>query len=443
MHKLRVNEKLTLVLGLDWKQHDPLEGKLRQQIGQWKEEGYKFAAQYAHPGGQVSGLYRPASDQVKFDKTCMAGAAVVATHPRLADQTVIVLIEFKEPGKEGARKVIFVGLRDGKVLVDIIANPEDVPDLRNKFRTAHAAGKEVVTYGDMSGDQRVDNDFSLSELTPAKGGGKACPVTELRSSYSAVFVLSGVALAIAAGSAYYAYQVQLDNAAEMKRRMAMKEQTPQALYTKEIARWSARTVNFVSPSVEFLREKMGRFQVARAGFILVKVECFNEQCTSTWKREFGTLEGFRAAAPPEWTVIIATDQEHINVALDFKLPSANIDRAIWPKDLGALRDKLYNHWQFLHPVGWRASLGDLKQLAIPVGFTDEQRRAISSFPNAPRGIEVDIKDQKLMFSVPEKSAPLRVENFAEQVELTESLVVKYDGKQFSFTLKGIIYVSTI
>lgn len=443
MHKLRVNEKLTLVLGLDWKQHDPLEGKLRQQISQWKEEGYKFAGQYAHPGGQVFGLYRPASGQVKFDKTCLSGAAAAATHPMLANQTAVVMIEFKEPGKDGAQKVIFVGLRDGKVLMDLIVNPEDVPDLRNKFRTEHAAGKEVVTYGQLLGDQRVDNDFPLTELYPGTGRGKPCQIGELRASNSAALVIAGAAIAVAAAGGYFYYQAQLESAAELKRRMIQKENTPQALYTKEIARWSARSVNFVSPSVEFLREKMGRFQVARGGFILEKVECLNEQCTSTWKRDVGTLEEFRAAAPPEWSVITATDQERINVALDFKLPSAKIERETWPKDIGALRDKLYNHWQYLHPVGWRATLGDLKQLAIPAGFTDEQRRAISSFPNSPRGLEVDIKDQKLMFSVPEKSAPLRAENFAEQAELTEALVVKYDGKQFSFTLKGVIYVSTI
>lgn len=439
MQKVSISPKLTLVFGLDWVQHDPLGRSLHKQIGLWKEEGYKYAAHYSDPGGQVFGLYRPMNDQVRFDKTCISGAAILATHPQLVDKTAIVLIEFREP--DGENKVIFVGLRDSKVLMDFVITPDQIQEQRNVFRSLHAAGKDVETFGELSGGQRVDHVFTLDQLTPVKGGGKACPVAPLRSSHLTSIIWGSVALVLIGTTGYFVWQYQLDSAADLKRRMALKEQTPQVLYANEIARWAVRPINLVSPSVEFLHAQLRSWKFAKAGWILTSVSCLGEQCTSRWHRDVGTLDEFRAAAPLEWKLISASGQDDLDVVMEFKLPIAHMDRTLWPK-FSAVKDKLVSHWQYLHAVGWRAELGEVKQLAIPVSFTTEQRNAVANFENAPRGVEVKAEAQSWAFAAPDPKGPLQAHNFAEQVELTEPIVVKYDGKSLSFSFKGIIYVSS-
>ena len=440
MQKIPVSSKLTLVFGLDWAQHDPLTVNLRQQVKQWKNDGFTFAAQYKHDRGLVFGRTKDSASQLQLDKTCISGAAVIATNPSLAGKTALVLIGFEAP--DGSTKVIFVGLRTGVVKIDLVIDPSQVGDQINEFRKLLSGDKSFRTYGEISGNERVDERFAFSQLTPAKGAGKARPITVLRTprAFKTFWVLGLIG---ALGScAYFVIQYNENAAAEMKQRLAMQENAPPVLYEKEIKRWLARPVAFVSPSLEFLRDKLSpkSFDVVRAGWILESITCANDQCSSLWRRDVGTLEDFKAAAPPEWAIVPA-GQEKLSAVLDFKLPTQKIDPSAWPKPV-ALRDKLFTHWQYLSDTGWKATLDVVKQLAIPAHWTKEQQMAVANFPKAPHGIAIEVVNQSWWLAQRDRDAPLNPENFAEQVELTEPLVVTYDGKEFSFSFKGLIYVST-
>lgn len=447
MQKISINPKLTLVFGLKWYQHDEIDGKSpHRQIGAWRDEGYRYAATYPHIGGKVFGLYKPpAIAQPKFDKTCVSGAAVIATHPELAGQTGIVLIQFEEEVENDQppkTSVIFVGLRAGVVVMDYIIDPHEILDYRNNFLQQYLASEEEPrTWGDLSGSNRVDNPFELAQCTPSKAGGKACPVVELRSSR--VFVVVGIlaAVAVLAGVGFIVWQINQSNAEEMKRRLAASENTPPVLYAREIKRWEAREVNFVAPSIAYMRDELRaeKFPIHVGGFALVKVSCFGEQCSAQWKRETGNLDEFRARAPESWKVVNALSQDLIDTVIDLKLPKGKIDRAGWPK-YAALKDQLTSHWQLIYSAGWRATLGAKNQLAIPGNFTPEQKRAIVNYEGAPHGVDVEIVSQQWWFVDKDINAPLQAEHLGEQVELTEPIVVSYDGKIITFSLKGVMYV---
>lgn len=460
MQKIRISSKLTLVFGLTWRQHDRWEQKLSRQISLWREEGYRFSADYEHHGGRVYGMFMPSDAKARseFDDSCISGAALIATHPKFQNQTAIVLIEYPSLDRQGGSEVdgedanqdfeasesmvIFVGLRDGVVVMDHVVNKSEILELRNAFRRDHCTSPpiEFETYGEVSGDQRVDHAFLRGELTPSKSGGKACYIKELRSSKAGLLIAGLAVLALAVGGGYIAWQMHQEAlVAEMKRK-AMQENTPQVMYAREIERWSAREINLVGPSVEFLRKELLGFDTIRAGWVLVEVSCLGPQCSSRWRRESGTLKEFRDVAPTQWVIVTPNGQEYIDVALDFKLPTAKIDRTLWPK-FTDIRDKLFSHWQFLQPTGWTATLGAIKQLAIPAHFTTEQIRAVANYPNAPMGLPVALSKQSWWLVDPDPNMPLRSEMFSDQTELTEPLVVEYDGKNITFSLTGVIYVS--
>lgn len=441
MQKIRVSPKLTLVFGLMWAQHDELEhSNLHQQIGVWRDEGYRYAAVYSHEAGRVFGLYKSAAGQKPFDKTCISGAAVIATHRELLGKTGVVLIQFEE-AEASKTSVIFVGLRNGVVVMDFVAEISELTELRNSFnRNYLPPGQAAETWGVLASGEQLNHVFTLAQLTPSKVGGKSCPVQELQSSRILLIAAIGSGLAVLTAVVYLVLQFNDQAASEAKRRLTNSENTPQVLYAKELQRWMARPINLAAPSLEAMRTALLKFPVLHAGSVLESVSCFGEQCSASWKVVDGTLEEFRAAAPASWQSISATAQNTIVVVLDFKLPTAKIDRESWPK-FPALRDKLISHWQALHSTGWRIAMGTVRQLAVPKTFSPEQARLVSNTPGAPYGVDFEVTAMPWWFADPDSNAPLSVKHFSEQVELTDPIVMKYDRKEILFSMKGTIYVS--
>lgn len=438
MQTIKISKKQTLAFGLTWLQHDELEYSKHAQIQRWLQEGYFYAANYKHDGGRVYGLHKAEGKNApKGD--CISGAAVIATHPELVGKTGFVLIEFEDQTDKGPA-VIFVALHSGVVKMDLIIQYQEIPEYRNKFlRQFLAPGEQPDTWGDLNQQHTVDHVFRLEDLVPGPKGGKARPLAPLRSARMwVVFGTVGVVCALV-GIGYAGWQYNNERTAALKRRLEQERNTPAVLYADSIARWEARNVVLLAPSLAVLRKELVSFQPIRAGYVLVSITCSSAACSSLWDRQDGTLEAFRAAAPASFVAISPLGQDKIDVTLDLTLPTAKIDRASWPKTL-ELRDKLITQWNSLVSAGWVAEFGTIERMAVPPNFTKEQLAAIANYPNPPQGVSISVRNAAWWFTNDDPLSPVAVSRMGEQVELVEPIEIKYDGKEFSFSFKGMAYV---
>jgi hypothetical protein len=435
---IRISKKLTAAFGLTWHQHDELEYSKHTQIQRWLQEGYTHGASYKHDGGRVYGLHKANGKEIP-NSDCISGAATIATHPAIAGKTGFVLIEFRVQ-EDQAPAVIFVALRAGVVMMDLIIQYSEIPEYRNRFHRAFlTTGDEAPTWGDLSAPHTVDFDFGLEDLIPGPKAGSAHPLSQLRSARMWV-ILGSISVVIALlGMGYAAWQYNIERTAELKRRLEKERNTPAVIYGESIARWEKRPVIFLAPSLAYLHKELASFQPIRAGFQLLTISCDPTACTSIWDRQEGTLEAFRATAPANFLSVTPIGQERLEVALDLKLPVAKIDRATWPKTL-ELRDRLITQWQSLQSAGWAAAFGNIERMAVPPAFTKEQLAAIAAYPNPPLGVSIAVTNAPWWFTNDDPLSPVALNRIGEQVELVDPIEVKYDGKEFIFSFKGMAYV---
>lgn len=427
------------MFGLTWHQHDELEYSTKHaQIQRWQQDGFTHGASYKHNGGRVYGLHK-ANGKDAPKSGYISGAATIATHPSLAGKTGFVLIEFTV-SKDEPPAVIFVGLRSGVVMMDIIIQYSEIPEYRNRFyRNFLTAGEEAPTWGDLNEQHRVDHHFGLDDLVPGPKAGKAHALKLLRSARMwVVFGTVGVVIALF-GIGYALWQYNIERTEAIKRRIEQERNTPAVLYGDSIARWEKRQVVFLAPSLVYLNKELAGFQPIRAGFQLLSISCTPAACTSTWDRKEGTLEAFRAAAPASFLSVAPVGQQQIEVVLDLKLPLSKIDRPSWPNTT-ELRDRLITQWQALEPTGWVATFGGIERLAVPPNFTPDQLAAIANYPNPPRGVSITAANMAWWFTNSDPLSPVAQPNIGEQVEVLDPIVVKYDGTEFSFSFKGMAYV---
>lgn len=436
MQAIRISPKHTLAFELHWEQHDELGRSEHAQIAKWRSDGYTLAGSYSHPNGRVYGLLK--TPETPLAKGTLSGAAVIATNPELRGKTGLVLIEVTT-GSE--THVICVGLRAGVVILDRLVPVEGVGDVRNYFLSQHLHGDTLQTWGDVHSVAAVDHAFSADNLTPARKGGKAVAIADLRSARWPAVIGGLAGVAVLGGMAYLWLQMDNEHAARMAALRLQAQQTPGALYSQSLEAWRTRPVYPAASAIEAVRVRFASFPTLHAGWLLNKVQCAPKACAVSWSRQGGTLSEFRAAAPTEWQNINPVDQDQIGMTVAIDLPLGKHNQAAWPK-VDEYRDGVVALWQFLSPGGWKASLGSVQQVGIPDTFNAEQRRGVSNFAGAPLAYMVTVKDQALWYAAPDSKSPVSVENLGQYVELTDppSVELTFNSKEILFSFLGTAYV---
>ncbi len=440
METLPISKGLTLSFGLSWEQHDPYSGSEHNQIMRWKTDGYAHAARYKHLGGRVYGLLR-ATPTAMPDKGLIAGAGVIATHPKLQGKTGLVLLPIEDAAR--GKLVICVGLRVGVVVLDRLVLPDQVSDVRNDFLKDHTPGDTLETWGDTSTSQ-ITHAFTFDDLTPARRtGGQAVALETLSSSRWPLIAGGAVTAMIVLAGGLELWLTLAEEGAKRRAMLELSSKTPVAMYTAEIAKWLARPISPVPESLELAWNSFKDFPTDHAGWTLERITCAptpSVACAVQWHRREGTLAEFRQLAPPDWHSIIPVGQDGIAMSIDLALPEGKLDLSGWPP-VNTYRDSLLSHWQFLAPGGWQATVGAPAQQAVPVSFNADQLQGIATMPDAPLGMVVTVKEMAWDFAEPtDPDSPVSRARLGRAMELTSPLEIVFNGKTVTFSFTGTAYV---
>lgn len=433
MKTLRLSEKVSLGFGLAWEGHDPIERSLHEQIQRWRTKGYALACRYSRLDGSIYGL--TSGEGLPKDKTrVLGGAGLIATSKKLVGKTALVIIEIEVGDHPLA---IVVGLKNGIVVLDQLAETDDVTDLRNQFVSLLPASTSFETWGSVSTLPPVDHAFGFEEI----GTARQLEIKPLRSTKILLIAGAGAGALVVMGLALFGWNsIQEQQKADLALREAMSRKTPEVLYQESIARLLAAPIVRLGDAMTTVHEKFRDFPVFFAGWTLDSVECAGSTCTVTWQRTAGTFNEFKQIAPKEWEGITPASQDKLTHTVAIQFPENRLPpQKDWPR-AQAFREQTYALWQFLKP-NWTAALENPVQQALPPGLPPDQVKQLSTYPNAPMGMTLDVQQQPWWLVSPaDAHSPMRPGSLGESVALLGPVQLKFDGREIKFSAKGIVYV---
>lgn len=433
MRVIRLSENVSLAFGLTWEGHDPIDRSLHEQIRRWREKGYTLACRYSRLGGHIYGL--SSGDGFAKDKTRVFGAAgLIATHKKLADKTALVTIEITLGDHPLA---IVVGLKNGIVILDQIAELEEVTELTNRYVGLLPSSTPYEKWGEVSSLPAVDHAFGLEEIQTTR----QLEVKPLRSTKTMLYAGMGAGVLALVGVSMFAWGVfQERQKAELAMKEAMMRKSPEALYQESIAQLLATPIVRLGDAMTTVHAQFKDFPVMFAGWSLESIECMGTTCNVTWLRTAGTFQEFKNAAPKEWENVFSASQEKITHTVAIKFPENKLPaQKDWPR-VQDFREKTYALWQLLKP-NWVAALENPVKQALPPGLTPDQAKQLKNYPGAPLGMVLDVQNQVWWLVNPEDPrSPMQAQNLGDTVALTGPVQLKFDGKEIKFSAKGIVYV---
>lgn len=450
MQLLRISDKVSLAFGLTWEGHDSIERSLHAQIKLWQARGLVLACKYARLGDSIYGLDTKDKDSsYQADKThkpkLVSGAGLIAMHPSIrqhASGTVLVVIEVQYGDHP---LVITVGLKNGVVVFDRLSELADVENHLHTFTTLLPRDTPLVLWGDVKNVALpgvLAQAFGIDQLVQKKLF-NALEIKPLRSTQPLLIAgaLAGVGVVVGAAWMGWDYLQSQQEAAETLRLAAFN--TPELRYQKEIERLFAAPITPMAAAIATVQQSLGSFPVLAAGWQLDNIECMGASCTAQWLRVHGTLaefQDFAARNYPDWANVHGT-LDKLTHTIPIELPQAKLPaQKDWPR-IQTFTEHTYSLWQSLEPapIGWRASLAAPTQQALP-DLPPGQAQALKNFPAAPMAMVLDIQQQPMwLASVSDVLSPVHVRNLGVTTVLTGPIALKFDGREFKFTAKGLVY----
>ena len=451
MQLLRISDELALAFGLTWDGHDQIERSLHAQIVLWQARGYTLACKYERLGDSIYGLDSNAAQRDqgnnKRDKAqWVSGAGLIALHPTLQSKTGLVVIEVQYGDNPLA---IVVGLKNGLVILDRLADLHDVESLRNQFITLLPSNTPWTTWGQVKNIALgIEHDLSFDALLNKRLFGKLT-LQPLRSTQPWLIAgaVAGAGMVLGLAWMGWDYVVSEQSAAEALRQAAFN--TPEVMYQQEIAKLLATPITPLGDAVAAVRDQLAGFPVFAAGWQLDSVECAgsgaSSSCTVSWLRKEGTLAEFQvyaASTHPDWTGIRLASQDKLVHALAITLPQAALPALKdWPRAKD-FTERTYNVWQFFKPTEWAATLANPVQQALPQALLPDQLRTLANYAGAPMGMVLDVQEQPWWLAGNDALSPMQSSTLGATVALTGPVTLKFDvnSREFKFNVKGLAYV---
>ena len=160
-----------------------------------------------------------------------------------------------------------------------------------------------------------------------------------------------------------------------------------------------------------------------------------------WSRLYGTVSDFTEAAGadwPTWTNVQYDSPGALSAEFAFKVPAHVLepDKFLPAK---TARTLVYDRWQRLSSIGWKAELKPLAQQALPSDLAPDKLSEIVSYPGGLWALPLSVTDQSLVFLLDSPGSPTATDALP-WVELTTPVVVKSSGPSFTFSFGGVMYV---
>lgn len=449
--RLQVTDTLALAFGFNWLMLDPFESRSERLTG-LLAQGHRWQASFRRAGNDHVGVSKEDFSPLPKIRT-VAGAPLMAGHPKLAGQTVWIVME--EPGiadeqhEEGGAgthsEMTVVGLLNGNIVIDDVVDQAGYLRLYAAFQERCKKAKAAwFTAGTSYSVGKLVHEFGWEDFLPTRGN-PAVPVRALEPSVQGR-ILVALAVAVTLAGIHWGYvhwdDERVAEQARLQRARAM--QNIPAMYTAAVGEILGRPVLRANRAFVELRAKLHGFPLKLAGWELHRIECHaaSASCTATWINalKLGTNRAFAAAAPREWDgIVFAPSGEEVTHRLPFKLDTAPLPgRDTWPRH-GEFLLKQFSQWQSYWVIGFRPELTAQPRIVGMVAGLDQDSAA--AFPDATWATPWSIGKTDWFLSEGFDSTPEKGDANLPDSVTVDNITVRVDGNHaVKFEASGLIYV---
>lgn len=453
--RLAVNDSLAFGFGFTWQALDPVESR-NAKLAELLAQGNKWQASFKRGRDEYLGVTKDDLSPLPKIKT-VSGAALMASHPKLAGQTVLIVMEEPtdehlidgagagRPGQAGHSEIIVVGLVNGNIVVDDFVDKAGFNKHRAAFIERCTKAKlAYTTVGTSYTLGSVAQSYRWDDFLPAKAS-KAPAVKALEPSLQGRVLTGVLVCAVGFGLVwgYVAWDSAQKEKAERQRRAREARNLP-ALYTAAVAEVLDRPTLRANTAFAELRTKLQNFPTLREHWTLKTIQCTADtaSCLAVWENRsgLGTNRGFASAAPKEWgEITFDPSGRTASHVMPFKLSTVRLPaREKWPtgKDF-MLRP--YSEWQSYWVVGFHPELASQPAIVGHVAGLDDG--AAAELPDATWSIPWSIKATPWDLSDGFDADPKKGESSLPDSVTVERIGLLLDAeKQLKFDAEGAVYV---
>lgn len=447
--RIGIGEKYALAFGFSWQTIDELES-LSSQRKRLMAQGMTWEAMFKSGDHEFIGSAKHDFTPIK-GKSTLAGAAQMATHPRLAGRTVFIIMEQPIENEE-FNEVAVVGLINGNIVIDDYTTTDHAKRLRVEFSDRakrSEVGFEMVGKSLTQGP--VIEQFDWEDFRPAAGrlfpktkGLSAIRVKPLEPKIATKIALAALTgIAVFSAIWFYIDHQQAEKARKIEQATLARKNSGPMQYANSVSEILATPVLAAGTTFAALREAIGDGETKRNGWRLKNITCSSSgTCSATWENDLGiaNFREFTDSAPKEWGVI---ELNHDGTELSYKLPVALPLRALppskaWPDTRSFLLNG-FSQWQKYWVVGFHPELAKEPVLmGLPSGV---DQHAAEAFPNATWAIKWSIKKTPWYLSEGFDSSSEHSESNLPGSVTVESISINFEKDQtVLFDAEGQVYV---
>ena len=453
--RLQVTDTLALAFGFNWLMLDPFESRGERLTG-LLAQGNRWQASFRRAGNDHVGVSKEDFSALPKIRT-VAGAPLMAGHPKLAGQTAWIVMEepgiADEQGDGGAgagtatgthSEMAVVGLLNGNIVIDDVVDQAGYLRLHAVFQERCKKAKAPwFTAGTSYSVGKLVLQLGWEDFLPTRGNA-AVPVRALEHSVQGR-ILAALAVAVTLAGVHWGYvrwdDERVAEQARLQRARAM--QNIPAMYTAAVGDILGQPVLRANSAFVELRSKLHDFPLKLAGWDLHKIECqaASAACSATWINtlKLGTNRAFAAAAPREWDgVVFAPSGEEVTHRLPFKLSTAPLPgRETWPRHAEFLL-RQFSQWQSYWVVGFRPALTAQPRIVGMVAGLDQDSAA--AFPDATWATPWSIEKTDWFLSEGFDSAPEKGDANLPDSVTVNNITLRVDRNHaVKFEANGLIY----
>lgn len=436
---IALTDKVSVAFGLSWRTVDAFAPR-HAQIQQWREEGYQTYASARANGEEQLGLIsdRTSNEAGTKDGQLYSAAALLALHPELRGQTVLILLQ-------GEEEAYAIGLQGGGITVDEAVPYHEVSALRARFtKECQQHNRDFRVVGVLEGNHastelgHLDGTLTWSALV-AKTMPSSARLRPLTSGRAIKLIAVAVVCLLGIVSLLQGYRWNQARE-EHKRRLAVERANdPALLYAKAVEKFATRpdAAAPLTSGIRTLREIVGAVPVQRASWQLRRVDCtvVASICSAEWivdKSRLATFHGFKSASP----ALPAHWQIELGPQLDRVVATIPISTSRSPIKAPELRPTFQT---YLASGGSR--LQELARLGFGVVLKEPQLVDVGS--GTPRAIAEASPAALRAASWAVTGQPWWLVDGLEGVsdDMTlDQVSATYTGREVRFTAEGKIYV---
>lgn len=437
MQTLQINPKSALIFGLAWRAYDPYESRHRQ-ITEWQQQGFTWSSSYSLGTDTYVGLCdenfeRPSKGAL------YSGAALIAKHKRLIGRTSLILLEATD-------EVCVVGIIEGCVVIDVCVHHDEVVSQRNAFaQRCTESGKTFETFGLLESSQELGNlDHHIEwddivSMSPFTAVSTKAKLDKFKSDRSA-WLLIGFLTLIALGFAASAFSTYLSNQERQRQIDAVAAANdPHRLYEEAIQKVLSdpKVIAPLGASLLTLRAELGQLPMTRGGWRLEKIACeiAQSQCVAEWsldQSKIGTYADFMnevPSMPQKWKHTLGPSIGKISSVAQIEIPRSSLpEKSTWVSSQEFLK-AVASNWQKAVSLGFAIEVKEPTPQAL---VSNLPAAAAEVHPSVIHASQWALTGRPWWLSEVLDSAP--------KYMTLDRLILQNNGKEFSFSAEGKVYV---